>query len=67
MPKWSRCRRRGRRCLSAVTRRTQVFLVLAQVGRADALVTGDADLLALRDVFPGRILTADELAAQTAA
>lgn len=42
----------------------QVFLVLAHAGKADALVTGDADILALRDVFPGRILTADELAAQ---
>jgi len=39
----------------------QVFLVLAQVGTADALVTGDADILALRDAFPGLILTADEL------
>ena len=40
----------------------QVFLVLAQVGEADAFVTGDADLLAMRDVFQGRILTAEELA-----
>ncbi len=39
----------------------QVFLVLAHVGRADRLVTGDADLLAMRDAFPGLILTADEL------
>jgi putative PIN family toxin of toxin-antitoxin system len=40
----------------------QVFLVLAHVGRADALVTGDADILALREAFPGPILTAEELA-----
>lgn len=43
----------------------QVFLVLAQVGKADALITGDADLLAMRGVFSGRISTVDELAAQT--
>ena len=42
----------------------QVFLVLAQVGQADALVSGDADILALRDAFPVRIWTAEELAAQ---
>ncbi|RMX10446.1 putative toxin-antitoxin system toxin component, PIN family [Allofranklinella schreckenbergeri] len=36
----------------------QVFLVLAHVGQAQALVTGDADLLALRDAFPaGWIVT----------
>lgn len=39
----------------------QVFLVLAHVGKADALVTGDADILAMRDDFSGLILTADEL------
>jgi putative PIN family toxin of toxin-antitoxin system len=44
----------------------QVFLVLAQVSQADALVSGDADILALRDVFPGRIWTAEELALQIA-
>ena len=42
----------------------RVFLVLAHAGKADALVTGDADILAMRDVFPGRVLTADELATQ---
>lgn len=42
----------------------QVFLVLAEVGKADALVTGDEDILAMREVFPGRIVTADELARQ---
>lgn len=42
----------------------QVFLVLAHAGKADALITGDTDILAMRDVFPGRILTADELATQ---
>jgi len=41
--------------------RDQVFLVLAHAGYSDALVTGDADLLAMREVFSGRILTADEL------
>jgi len=40
----------------------QVFLVLAQVGQADALVTGDGDLLAMRDDFPGLIVTPDEWA-----
>lgn len=45
----------------------QVFLVLAQVGKADILVTGDADILAMREAFPGLILTADELAAQQSA
>jgi putative PIN family toxin of toxin-antitoxin system len=39
----------------------QGFLVLSHVGEADALVTGDADLLAMRDAFPRMILTADEL------
>lgn len=42
----------------------QVFLVLAHVAKADALVTGDSDILAMRTFFPGLILTADELAAQ---
>ena len=42
----------------------QVFLVLAHVGGADTLVTGDADLLALRGQVPELIWTADELAAQ---
>jgi len=42
----------------------QVFLVLARVGQADALVTGDADLLAMREEFPSLIVTAGELAAQ---
>lgn len=42
----------------------QVFLVLAHAGKAHALITGDTDILAMRDVFPGRILTADELATQ---
>ena len=39
--------------------KVQVFLVLAHVGKADALVTGDADILAMRETFPGMILTAD--------
>jgi putative PIN family toxin of toxin-antitoxin system len=42
-------------------RKNPVFLVLSHVGEADALVTGDADLLAMRDAFPRMILTADEL------
>lgn len=42
----------------------QAFVVLAYVGKADALVTGDADLLALRGRFPELICTADELAAR---
>lgn len=42
----------------------QVFLVLAHVGRADALVTGGADILTLREAFPRSIMTAEELAAR---
>lgn len=42
----------------------QVFLVLAHVGKADALVTGDTDILAMREDFSGLILTADELGEQ---
>lgn len=45
----------------------QVFLVLAHIGKADALITGDADILAMREAFPGLILTAEELAAQQGA
>jgi putative PIN family toxin of toxin-antitoxin system len=41
----------------------QMFLVLAQVSHAEALVTGDADILSMRKAFPDlQILTADELA-----
>ena len=43
--------------------RDQVFLVLAHVGKADALISGDADILAMREAVPGLILTAEELAA----
>jgi len=39
------------------------FLHLAAAGRADALVTGDADLLALAEQTPWRILTLAELLA----
>jgi len=39
-----------------------VFLLLAHVAKADALVTGDADILAMRDAFPGLIVTPDQLA-----
>jgi putative PIN family toxin of toxin-antitoxin system len=38
----------------------QVFLVLAHAGEADSLVTGDADLLAMRERFARLIVTADE-------
>jgi len=38
-----------------------VFIHLAIAAAADALVTGDNDLLALRGVIPVRILTAAEL------
>jgi putative PIN family toxin of toxin-antitoxin system len=41
----------------------QVFLVLAQVGRADALVTGDADLLALQGALRFPIVTPEAWAA----
>lgn len=40
------------------------FLHLAATGQADALVTGDADLLALASLVPWRILTLAELLAQ---
>jgi putative PIN family toxin of toxin-antitoxin system len=40
----------------------QVFLVLAQVGQAEVLVTGDGDLLAMLDKFPDLIVTPDEWA-----
>lgn len=42
----------------------QMFLVLAHIGQAQALVTGDADLLALRESFPGLIVTPQEWAAR---
>ena len=38
----------------------QVFLVLARVGKADFLVTRDADILEMSERFPGLMLTADE-------
>lgn len=37
-----------------------IFLILARAGSANALVTGDADLLALRAQFEVPILTASE-------
>lgn len=40
------------------------FLVLALAGRADALVTGDRDLLTLADSFAVPILTPAEMKAQ---
>lgn len=39
----------------------QVFLVLAHAGHAAALVSGDADILALRGTHPEKIITAQEL------
>lgn len=45
----------------------QVFLVLADVGEADCLVTGDGDLLAMRESCTVRILTMDELHQQLGA
>lgn len=42
----------------------QVFLALAHVGRAQALITGDEDILAMRGEFPGLVMTADEWAAR---
>ncbi|RRD57568.1 putative toxin-antitoxin system toxin component, PIN family [Comamonadaceae bacterium OH2545_COT-014] len=43
----------------------QVFLALAHVGQAQALITGDADLLALREDFPaGWIVTPQAWAMQ---
>ncbi|MDR2624911.1 MAG: putative toxin-antitoxin system toxin component, PIN family [Zoogloeaceae bacterium] len=45
--------------------RDQMFLALAYAGKADALVTESAALLAMREVFSG-IWMADELKAQMA-
>jgi putative PIN family toxin of toxin-antitoxin system len=42
----------------------QVFLVLAYIGEADALVTGDSDILSMRNVFQRQIITVEELAMQ---
>ncbi|MCX8018452.1 MAG: putative toxin-antitoxin system toxin component, PIN family [Rhodocyclaceae bacterium] len=39
-----------------------IFLVLAAVGRADALVSGDADIQAVRNQFRIPILTVEEFA-----
>jgi len=39
------------------------FLQLALAGKADALITGDKDILALKDRFPVSILTLAELKA----
>jgi uncharacterized protein len=42
----------------------QMFLVLELVGQAEALITGNSDLLAMRDDFPSLIVTPDEWAGQ---
>lgn len=42
----------------------QMFLVLAHVGKAEALITGDGDILAMRDEFPDLIVTPEEWAGQ---
>ena len=39
-----------------------IFLVLAAVAQADALVSGDGDILAVRDQFHIPILTVAEFA-----
>jgi putative PIN family toxin of toxin-antitoxin system len=39
----------------------QPFLALAKIASVDLLVTGDADLLSMRDDFVPPIITADEL------
>ena len=44
----------------------QMFIVLASVGKADALVTGDGDILAMREALPGLIATPEEFAARLA-
>src|SRR5690606_20359805 len=44
----------------------QVFLVLAHVGKADALITGDADILALPEDCPGHGMSAETFAARKA-
>ena len=43
-------------------KKDQVFLALAHVGRAEALLTGDGGILAMRHEFPGLIKTPDEWA-----
>lgn len=43
-------------------RKDQVFLVLAHIGKADALITDDADILVLRETFAGSIMTAEAFA-----
>lgn len=40
----------------------QMFLVLAHVGHAEVLLSGGRDILAMRDAFPGLIVTPDEWA-----
>ncbi len=40
----------------------KVFLALTISANATSLITSDADLLALRNAFPGRVLSADEFA-----
>ncbi|MFT4103875.1 MAG: putative toxin-antitoxin system toxin component, PIN family [Burkholderiaceae bacterium] len=44
----------------------QVFLVLAHVTKANALVTGDADILTMREAFPVMSVTPDQLAERQA-
>jgi uncharacterized protein len=43
-------------------KKDQVFLVLAHAGNAEALITGDRDILVMRDEFPRLIVTPDEWA-----
>jgi len=42
----------------------QVFLVIAYIGQAQALITGDGDLLAMRNESPVLIVTPEEWASQ---
>ena len=43
----------------------QMFLALAQAGKVEALITGDGDILAMRDEFPGLIVTPEAWAERT--
>jgi putative PIN family toxin of toxin-antitoxin system len=42
-------------------KKDQPFLVLACVANADALVSGDKDILSMQNIFPRPVLSADEL------
>ncbi|RTB44147.1 putative toxin-antitoxin system toxin component, PIN family [Pseudomonas aeruginosa] len=42
-------------------KKDQIFLILAQVAEADALVSGDMDLLSMQGTLPYPIISAEEL------